>query len=259
MSMQFYDAHFHIFDPRFPISKNQGYLPDPFTVEQYITERDALMAPLKAAGGVVVSASFQGFDQSYLLDALESLGSDYVGITQIPYDYPDRGIESLGRQRVRGLRFNLHRGMLDSFERMEALARRVHDLVGWHCEFYIDAAELNEAIFDRMCGLPQVVLDHLGLSRAGLPAVLRLAEKGVRIKATGFYRGDLAEGDRHWLAAMKSIHDVNPHALMFGTDLPSTRAPQPLQRDDVQRILDLFPESELRRIFYENARSLYQR
>ena len=35
-------------------------------------------------GGAVVSGSFQGFDQSYLLDALDQLGPSFVGVTQLP-------------------------------------------------------------------------------------------------------------------------------------------------------------------------------
>ena len=28
-----FDAHLHIVDPRFPLVENNGYLPDPFTVD----------------------------------------------------------------------------------------------------------------------------------------------------------------------------------------------------------------------------------
>ena len=33
-----FDAHLHVIDPRFPLVANQGYVPDPFTVDDY---RDA--------------------------------------------------------------------------------------------------------------------------------------------------------------------------------------------------------------------------
>jgi predicted TIM-barrel fold metal-dependent hydrolase len=98
------------------------------------------------------------------------------------------------------------------------------------------------------------VIDHLGLSETGLPDLLRLVEAGARVKATGFHRGDL-----NWLEAMKKIHSVNPEALMFGTDLPSTRAPVPFQRSDLERVFDAFPESELTRIIHTNAERLYRR
>jgi fluoroacetyl-CoA thioesterase len=65
---QLFDAHLHIVDPRFPLVANHGYVPDPFTVDDY---RERL------AGGAVVSGSFQAFDQDYLLDALRRLGPSF--------------------------------------------------------------------------------------------------------------------------------------------------------------------------------------
>ena len=38
--------------------------------------------------------------------------------------------------------------------------------------------------------LPAVSIDHIGLSKAGFLTLLKLAEKGVRVKATGFGRVD---------------------------------------------------------------------
>jgi len=35
---------------------------------------------------------------------------------------------------------------------------------------------------------------------------------------------------------MEQIHRVNPEALMFGTDLPSTRAKRPFDLKDVKQI-----------------------
>ena len=31
-----FDAHFHIIDPRFPLVPNRGYLPDRYTVSDYL-------------------------------------------------------------------------------------------------------------------------------------------------------------------------------------------------------------------------------
>src|SRR5919206_5246603 len=75
-----FDSHLHIIDPRFPLIPNQGYLPDPFTVRDYVERTSTL----DLAGGAVVSGSFQGFDQSYLIHALERLGPRFVGVTHVP-------------------------------------------------------------------------------------------------------------------------------------------------------------------------------
>ena len=84
--------------------------------------------------------------------------------------------------------------------------------MGWHSELYIDAKELPE-IAATIEALPAISIDHLGLSEEGLPHLLRLVDKGVRVKATGFGRVELDV--KH---ALQAIYNVNPDALMFGTD-----------------------------------------
>ena len=74
MNPPLFDAHLHVIDPRFPLVPNQGWLPEPFTVEDYL----ARVAGLGLVGGAVVSGSFQGFDQSYLREALRRLGPGFA-------------------------------------------------------------------------------------------------------------------------------------------------------------------------------------
>ena len=37
-----FDGHLHIIDPRFPLIQSQGYLPEPFTVRDYVERTSAL-------------------------------------------------------------------------------------------------------------------------------------------------------------------------------------------------------------------------
>ena len=101
-----FDSHFHIIDNRFPLVANQGYLPDNFTCTDYLERA----RKLKIAGGAIVSGSFQAFDQTYLVAALEELGPTFVGVTQLPASVPDKEIMRLNAAGVRGVRFNLRRG-----------------------------------------------------------------------------------------------------------------------------------------------------
>jgi predicted TIM-barrel fold metal-dependent hydrolase len=39
---QVFDGHLHIIDPRFPLLPNRGYLPEPFTVEDYLDRTSML-------------------------------------------------------------------------------------------------------------------------------------------------------------------------------------------------------------------------
>src|SRR5262245_9073062 len=159
-----FDAHLHIIDHRFPIVANQNYTPPHFPLEDYLAQARRL----GVVGGAVVSGSFQAYDQTYLLDVLPRLGSGWVGVTQIPNDYPDEEITKLDRVGVRAVRFNVLRGNVDSVEDIIALATRVHAIAGWHAEIYVDAAAMKPHV-GKLARLPQLCIDHLGMTEAGLP------------------------------------------------------------------------------------------
>ncbi|HHY66124.1 MAG TPA: amidohydrolase family protein [Alicyclobacillus sp.] len=247
--MTFFDSHLHIIDPRFPLIENQGFVPEPFTCEDY-TRR---ISNFHVIGGAVVSGSFQGFDQTYLVDALQKLGSTYVGVTQLPHTVSDDEIMTLNQKGVRGVRFNVRRGGSEDISKLDYLARRVHDVVGWHAEIYIDSKFLPD-IAPTIRNLPAVSIDHLGLSKDGFDTLLFLVDQGVRVKATGFGRVDI-----DIKRAIRSIASVNPHALMFGTDLPSTRARRPFENADIDILLDALGDVKLSEmVLYRNALQWYR-
>jgi predicted TIM-barrel fold metal-dependent hydrolase len=246
--MRIFDSHFHIIDRRFPLLESQGYLPEAFTCADYRAYADKL----GIVGGAVVSGSFQGFDQTYLVAALQTLGPTFVGVTQLPASTPDAEIRTLDREGVRAVRFNLKRGGSASVADLRPLAERVHEIARWHIELYVDGRELPD-LFNVLASLPVVVIDHLGLSRAGLPTLFRLVERGAYVKATGFGRLDFAPGP-----VLRQIAQINPGALLFGTDLPSTRAPRPFQEQDLDLILESLGPDLAARAFYDNAVSLYR-
>ncbi len=136
----FFDSHLHIIDPRFPLIENQGFMPEPFTCGDYVNRT----SDFQVVGGAVVSGSFQGFDQTYLMDALHKLGPTYVGVTQIPHTVADEDIVSLNEHGVRAVRFNVKRGGSEDISQLEYFAARVYELVGWHVELYIDSKSLSD-------------------------------------------------------------------------------------------------------------------
>jgi hypothetical protein len=96
---------------------------------------------------------------------------------------------------------------------------------------------------------PAVSIDHLGLSDDGFDTLLSLVDKAVRVKATGFGRVTLNVKN-----AIRSISSVNPNALMFGTDLPSTRAKRPFEDSDLDILLDALSDTVLsEKVLYRNA------
>jgi predicted TIM-barrel fold metal-dependent hydrolase len=246
-NFKLFDSHLHIIDSRFPLVPNNGYLPHEFTCEDYLTR----MKGYNLAGGAIVSGSFQALDQTYLVDALRRLGPAYVGVTQLPATVSDEELIELDRVGVRAVRFNLKRGGSEDVRYLDRMARRVHELVGWHVELYVESRELTD-LYDILAALPAVSIDHLGLSGEGFGTLLRLAERGVRVKVTGFGRVDFDVR-----TALQEIYAANPEALMFGTDLPSTRAPRPYVDDDFAIVIETLGSENARDVLHGNAVKFY--
>ena len=244
---EFFDSHFHIIDKQFPLVPNNGYMPDEFTYKDYLKRTKAY----KLCGGAIVSGSFQAFDQSYLVDALEKLGSSFVGVTQLPATVSDHEIIQLDNAGVRAVRFNLKRGGSEEIGHLSSMAKRVYELVGWQVELYVDSRELSD-LYETLIELPSVSIDHLGLSKSGLRLLTKLVEKGVRVKATGFGRVDFEVK-----SALQNLYSANPKSLMFGTDLPSTRAPIPYSDNDFLLVIDALGLDGARDVLSRNAIDFY--
>ena len=246
-NVKLFDAHLHIIDNRFPLEPNHGYIPDTFTCEDYLNR----MSEYTLCGGVVVSGSFQAFDQSYLVDALNTLGPSYVGVIQLSETVSDEELLALNNAGVRAVRFNHKRGVFNNYKHLERLAKRVYEIVGWHVELYIDSKELAD-LYHVLVDLPAVSIDHLGLSIAGYKTLLKLAENGVHVKATGFGRVDFDVR-----VAIAELYSANPQSLMFGTDLPSTRTNKPFNHHDYALIHEVLEPEQANNVLYKNAIDFY--
>jgi predicted TIM-barrel fold metal-dependent hydrolase len=243
-----FDTHFHIIDMRYPVQENQGFFPPSFPAPDY----QGRTKGLSITGGNVVSGSFQGFDTAFMHEALRALGPTFTGVIQIPSDASDEDILKLDAIGVRGVRFNMVRGGSADVADLENVAKRVWELAQWHVELYADARDLA-TITGKLSALPAVSIAHLGLSEEGLPALVKLASKGMMVKATGFGRMTLdpVKGVRAVLAA-------NPDCLMFGTDLPSQRARRPFLPSDIDLLRDTIGATNVRKVFFDNAVKFYR-
>lgn len=228
-----FDAHLHLIDPAFPLTANDGYVPQPFTAADY----RARSAPLPVAGGAVVAGSFQRLDTSWVAPALAQLGPGFRAVVNLSPAVADAELDgeldALHAAGARALRINLFRGGAWEAEQLDRLARRAFDRVGWHTEFYADVAALgrDERLMGVLTGLPRITVDHFGMSEAR-EALLRLVASGAVVKATGLGRIDIADP----AALTAAILAENPAGLMFGSDLPSTRARRPDTPADAQDI-----------------------
>lgn len=241
-----FDAHVHIIDPRFALTPNQGYLPDPYPITAYRRR----MSRFDVSGGAVVSASFQGTDQQWLRTALEELGPEWVGVARLALDASDEDILDLDRAGVRALRLNVKRAATD-ITGMVAQALRAYELAGWHAEIYVDGHVLS-SLRPVIAKLPAVSVDHLGMSADSLGYLLELVDQGVKVKATGFGRVDMDVPK-----TLRRIHAVNPEALLFGTDLPGSRADRPFWDSDIALIADAVG-TDFYAVMEDNARALYR-
>lgn len=243
-----FDAHFHIIDPSYPLIENNGYMPEAFTVKCYL---DAIKQ-YNFSGGAVVSGSFQGFDQGYLFSALKKLGERYVGVVNLSHTASDLEILNLYKNRIRAVRFNVFRGGSEAMIHIVDFAKRAFALCGMHVELYIDGAQI-EKYKKILVELPKFSIDHLGLTAVGFETLLVLVTKGAHVKATGFMRTDFDV-----VSAMKKIYEINPHALLFGTDLPGTRASRIFDENDFLLIKNNFSPEAQENIFEKNALRFYK-
>ena len=51
---------------------------------------------------------------------------------------------------------------------------------------------------------------------------------------------------------------TNPAMLVFGTDIPSTRAPRPFEAADIDLVETVLGTELARRVFWDNAPALYR-
>lgn len=245
--MKIFDAHFQIIDPRYPLFENNGYLPPDFTISDYKEKTQSL----DVLGGAIVSGSFQKFEQEYLIDSLNKLGNNYFGVANIPLKMRREELDRLNSSNIVAVRFNLKRGGSESIDNLVKLSNHLFDNYNWHTELYVDSKDLKE-LNSILKQIPQFSIDHLGLSKNGINELYYWAENGVKIKATGFGRIDFDP-----LPIIKKIYSINLKSLMFGTDLPSTRARTPFTLKDVALIKNNFTELEQQNIFYKNAEEWY--
>src|SRR3712207_1519021 len=92
------------------------------------------------------------------------------------------------------------------------------------------------------------------MTKNGYSALLRLVERGTRVKATGFGRVSFRVPE-----ALQEIAAVDPGALIFGTDLPGTRAERFFEEADIDLILESLGEPLADRVLRENALDWYMR
>ena len=226
-----------------------------------------------AAGGVVMPSAPNQFNQNPLIDLLEELNEpkvaagiheltqapNYVGITQLPYDYPDTAIESLNRQRVRGFYVKVFDETLANQDTIRSFALRVSSLVKWHCELDISSVSALSDTFSALFQLPKIVLhiDPSLLSYVTIDTLLSLIDKDDSfLKLTLPVSQDIDLSS--WMSALKKLVSVNPQSILIGSGLSAAHQSFKDGKTIMNQLTDSFTEAELRALFFENAHKLYR-
>ena len=193
----------------------------------------------------MVSGSFQAYDQTYLVDALAQLGADFFGVANVPPDIADDEVLALAAAGVRAFRVNLFRGGDLDGSTLAAALRRARGLARGGLPRRARPAGAGPAPAQR----PRLVIDHLGRRRPACRRCWSSSSRRVR-------QGQRLRADRPRRArgAARRSRAVNPGALLFGSDLPSTRALRPFSDGDIELVRDAAGP----RALYDNAAALYR-
>lgn len=248
-----FDSHFHIIDPKFPLVENQGFVPDFYTVNDYLKELEEMS--IEVTGGAIVSGSFQGYHQDYFADAISELGNHFVGITQLPFDTTNEEILKLNDIGIKGIRFNLFRGLSASPKEIKELSERVYKLCNWKTELYLNLQTIDKDLEELIFTLPKVSIDHLGMQKCSMDKLKKIVNADVPIRLTGFGRVGYERDEIRELITI--LYRENPNSLIFGSDLPSTRASYRFSYDDIQLIKETVGKEAQDRIFFQNGENWY--
>ena len=91
------------------------------------------------------------------------------------------------------------------------------------------------------------------MTEAGVPVVLDLVVAGAKVKATGFGRVKLDVA-----RTLERIAAKNSGALVFGTDIPSTRADRPFAATDISLVERVLGPELAAKAFWANPVALYR-
>ena len=265
------DTHAHIFEARFPYSKERIYTPPDSTLADY----KHLLKTLGCERAVLVQPSVYGDDNAAMLDALANGGPGFRAVAVTQPDVSDAELEKLHRAGVRGLRFNVvdrreNKNQVPA-DMLRGVAKRIAAR-GWHIEMLVQLDEAGDfAPLLGTLGVP-VVIGHLGYPKAlartwtqtkAFAELLKLLDGGqCWIKLTGPYR-ITSEADMPYADVVEPARKLIAHApqrMIWGTDWPHVMKKKPMANDgDMTDLLDQWmPDAATKkRILVDNPAALY--
>ncbi|MEX2188135.1 MAG: amidohydrolase family protein [Pirellulales bacterium] len=230
------DAHVHVWTDdteKYPLAKGfakDDMKPATFTPEELL----AHARPLGVGRIVLIQMSYYGFDNRYMLDAMQAHPGVFSGVAVIdPEDRPAATMRALQKQGVRG--FRIVSDGKDAAKWLDGEAMAAMWRTGAEEKLAICHLINPDALpsVDRMCGrFPDtpVVIDHFArvgmkgkIEEKNLANLCRLARhKNTAVKISAFYALGKKKSPYDDLAAMtRRLFDAfGPKRLMWATDCP---------------------------------------
>jgi len=224
------DSHAHTFLHSLPMVPNRRYTPDydaPLAGYLAMLDRDG------STHGVLIQPSFLGFDNSFLVSALQKHPEKLRGVAVVQPQITRHALADLARQGIVGIRLNLI-GEEDPDFSQTVWRTHLKDIaeLGWQVEVQAEAERLSKIIPPVVAAGATMVVDHFGrpdkktgIDDPGFRYLLSMARTGkVFVKLSAPYR--LGPGERgHQIAAQAApllLNAFGPDHLVWGSDWPHT-------------------------------------
>lgn len=216
----------HVFDASQPVRAGH-YRP----IDRRLAQIEAAAAEQGVRHLVLVQPSVYGSDNTLMLDALAIEPGRHRGVAVVADEVSDTELAAMHAAGVRGVRLNLVSPVgedIDPAQRFAALAPRLHQL-GWHLQWYTNAARLPGIAELHRAGGVTCVLDHL----AGFGALVaddhpawraaeQLAAGGAWLKLSGWYRLDATAPYTSLVPRIRRLAGLFGDRMVWGSDWPHT-------------------------------------
>ncbi len=263
------DTHIHIYDKRFPTAATAVFTPPDALLPEY----RQVCELLGIERTIVVQPTTYGTDHRCTLEAIAALGADRArGVAMIDASVTDAELERLTKAGIRGARFQMFPGGVNTWDQLETLAARIKPF-GWHALLQHDGRNFPqyEDLIKRLGAIVTIVLDHTGkfiepvpVDHPAFKSMLRLVDSGgFYVKIAGPYETSKVGGPHYEDvgALARVLIRAAPERTMWASNFPQVNPPGGIRPDDADLLdilLDWAPDDVTRRkILVDNPARLY--
>lgn len=261
------DAHCHIFGPstQFPYVHDRSWTP----VDAGKEDLFALHDFLGIERCVIVQTALHGFDNSVVIDAMQTRKGSYLGVALASAKTTSAQISEMDQQGFRAIRFNFmaHLQNSDSMEDILVLTKRMEPF-GWHLQVHF-SSDLVHSLTPllRQSAVP-VMIDHigrvdaqLGANHADFQGLLKLLDDPrFFVKVSGIDRIAKSSPYDEGVTLAKILVDEFTDKCVWGTDWPH---PNHHHVPDDGNLVDLIPRiatsaEKLNKLMVSNPEKFYR-